>query len=212
MCAGKRPAVTGYCWTVIVFLDATTKPPDHSKWKHVHNYPEYKISKQGRIWSCARKMYKKLTIRPDGYLSVGMSRNNRTLLYLVHRLVAVAYLKKPVGCDKVNHKDGNKQHDVVTNLEWRTQSGNIRHAIETGLSKAEKAVIQLDSKSGKEIARFKSATIAGKTLNIGRSDIVRYALAALRRIARRPVVMGGNLCRCSYVIHCMTLVDNNENQ
>ena len=53
----------------------------------------------------------------------------------VHRLVAIAFLENTDNKPTVNHKDGNKQNNNVTNLEWSTQSEQMQHAFENNLAK-----------------------------------------------------------------------------
>ena len=53
--------------------------------------------------------------------------------YRVSRLVAEAFLTKTDGKDIVNHIDGNKQNDHVSNLEWSTNAENTQHAYDNGL-------------------------------------------------------------------------------
>ena len=53
--------------------------------------------------------------------------------YRVSRLVSEAFLTKPDGHDIVNHIDGNKQNDHVSNLEWSTIAKNTQHAYDNGL-------------------------------------------------------------------------------
>lgn len=52
---------------------------------------------------------------------------------LVHRLIAKTFLPNPHNLPVVNHKDGDKMNNKVSNLEWLTRNGNIKHAINLGL-------------------------------------------------------------------------------
>jgi len=53
--------------------------------------------------------------------------------YPLHRLVAEHFLPKPEGCDYVNHINGDRHDNRAANLEWVTQSENMKHAYRTGL-------------------------------------------------------------------------------
>lgn len=89
----------------------------------------YSISNTGDIFSVKRKIVLKPCIR-NGYFSVCLSYNNTKKNYLVHRLVAITFIENPNRYDIVNHKDGNKFNNNVSNLEWTTYSSNARHSIE----------------------------------------------------------------------------------
>ena len=73
----------------------------------------------------------KMTI---GYTSVTLRRNVSTRYY-VHRLVAAAFISNPDNLPIVNHKDGNKANNHVSNLEWCDQGHNIREDFRTGRRK-----------------------------------------------------------------------------
>lgn len=67
-----------------------------------------------------------------GYETVKLYYNGRYNQHYVHRLVAEAFID---GRDEtVNHKDGNKQNNHVSNLEWMSYSDNNKHARENGLA------------------------------------------------------------------------------
>lgn len=69
------------------------------------------------------------TINNRGYKTVGINKST----YMIHRLVASTYLNRPDGKDYVNHLDGNKLNNDVSNLEWCTIKENNEHARRTGL-------------------------------------------------------------------------------
>ena len=70
---------------------------------------------------------------PSGYYVVNMYLKTKMHRYLIHRMVAMAFLDNPQQKPYVNHKDGNKTNNYLDNLEWATPSENTLHAWETGL-------------------------------------------------------------------------------
>lgn len=70
-----------------------------------------------------------------GYLVVELQKGNA---FQVHRLVAEAFIPNPESKRTVNHIDGNKQNNSLSNLEWNTYSENIVHAYKTGLKTVKK--------------------------------------------------------------------------
>lgn len=69
----------------------------------------------------------------NGYLRCGMNIDGKPKSYLVHRLVASAFIPNPENKPFVNHIDGNKHNNNVENLEWCTKSENEKHAWLNGL-------------------------------------------------------------------------------
>lgn len=107
-------------------------------WKDIKGYGGlYQVSSFGRVKSLARiksknGFYKEKFMRPNnngnGYLQIGLSKNNKVIYYYIHRLVAQAFLLNINNYKYINHKDGNKTNNKVNNLEWCTQSENVKHA------------------------------------------------------------------------------------
>lgn len=63
----------------------------------------------------------------DGYLEVGLYKNGKKY-YRIHRLVAMAFIPNPDNLPQVNHKDGVRDNNRHTNLEWCTARENIHHS------------------------------------------------------------------------------------
>lgn len=145
-------------------------------WKDVAGYEGlYQVSNIGNVRSLDRhvphkRMGKKFCkghmmathINNSGYVTVNLCKDNKYKSFDVHRLVAIAFIESDnISCVEVNHKDENKQNNVVDNLEWLTKSQNNRHGtkVRRQQAKIKRPVIQYDS-SGKSIKEWESATDA----------------------------------------------------
>lgn len=108
------------------------------EWKYIiidDEETDYTIDILGRVYSCRSEKYLKPFPNPQGYMLVDIHHNKRSYTRQVHRLVALAFIPNPLNLETVNHKDGNKSHNFVENLEWMTRIDNVHHAWETGLAK-----------------------------------------------------------------------------
>jgi hypothetical protein len=74
----------------------------------------------------------------QGYLLVKLYKNGKGRKFKIHRLVSEIYIPNPNNLPQVNHIDGDKSNNHVSNLEWCTPSHNIKHAYNTGLKKPRK--------------------------------------------------------------------------
>lgn len=106
---------------------------EHEDWRDVVHNPMYAVSDLGRVVNTIRGHILQTRISNSGYERIGLMVNGRQRFYSVHRLVAEAFLSRPVGTTQVNHIDGDKTYNVVENLEWVTASENHRHAYRSGL-------------------------------------------------------------------------------
>ena len=102
-------------------------------WEAVLGYDgKYLISKRGDVYSVRNKKIIKPFIS-NNYKQVELNLNGKATKHLVHRLVAQTYIPNPNNLPCVNHKDGNKTNNDVSNLEWCSYSENMQHASVTGL-------------------------------------------------------------------------------
>lgn len=69
----------------------------------------------------------------NGYKQVQIMRKGKRYTKYVHRLVAECFLDNPEGYNEINHIDGNKANNAVSNLEWCNHSQNLIHSFRTGL-------------------------------------------------------------------------------
>lgn len=102
-------------------------------WKNINDFPNYEVSNLGRVKNVKTGHILK-TNTSDRYYSVELFNNGESKRILVHRLVAEAFLPKVTGKEWINHKDGNRYNNAVSNLEWCTPTENNIHAIHTGLN------------------------------------------------------------------------------
>ena len=122
----------------------------------------------GRIWSEKTKRFLKPVKRRDGYQMVHLMRDGKQSGKTLHRLVAMAFLPNPMSLSDVDHRDGNKSNNAVSNLRWVTNQENIRFAWNNGLNeRTREAVRERSSKpvrcleTGQE---FRSAKDASRSL------------------------------------------------
>lgn len=150
-------------------------------WKDVCNYEGYyQISNKGRIKSLDRyverngKLVKvkgkilNLNKNNAGYYYLNLCTNNSRKKFLIHRLVAIAFIPNQNKLKCINHKDENKSNNSVENLEWcnhkyNSNYGNIRSKLS---DKKCKSVICLELNK-----KFKSQTEAANYFNIKQSAI-----------------------------------------
>ena len=103
-------------------------------WKDIKGYEKlYQVSNLGKVRRIKfinnrtqKDKIKMLKLIKDkkGYLKINLWKNNKSKMFLVHRIVAETFILNPNNLPQVNHKDENKSNNCVENLEWCSQKYN----------------------------------------------------------------------------------------
>lgn len=95
--------------------------------KRIKDFENYYIYSDGRVQNCNTNHFLKYTSDKRGYLKVRLYKDKHQYTFLVHRLVALAFLPNPNNYPQVNHKDENKHNNDISNLEWCTVKYNANY-------------------------------------------------------------------------------------
>ncbi len=74
------------------------------------------------------KVMKTYTHPKNGYQSIDLRIDKKHKRYLLHRLIAECFIPNPQNKPEVNHMDGDKTNNDISNLEWATHSENGKHS------------------------------------------------------------------------------------
>lgn len=103
-------------------------------WQGIEGFSTYEVSSSGRVRNSVTRYVLAPLVTRYGYARVALCSKNTKTYRFIHRLVASAFLPNPEMKPAVNHKNGGKTDNQVTNLEWVTHSENQEHSRDTGLS------------------------------------------------------------------------------
>lgn len=139
-------------------------------WKEIEGTKGFiEVSNMGRVRSLLRGTPYVLKTQPDtkGYHRIRVTVEREKMCFKVHREVAKAFVPNPYNLPQVNHIDGNKDNNAVTNLEWVSNKENSHHAIKNGLWKAvfDAAMKENEKRKIPIIAYTDSVEIAFKSIS-----------------------------------------------
>ncbi len=102
-------------------------PKNAEYWRTVDGFPAYEVSSDGRVRTIKTGRMRKLQLRPNEYIHVGLQKDKKDSKHYVHVLVATAFCNRDEGCNIVDHINQNRADNNYKNLRWTTTSGNQRN-------------------------------------------------------------------------------------
>lgn len=144
----------------------------------------YRVSDTGKVYSLLTDRIMKSWIQPNGYESVYLRINGHYKTFTMHRLVMLAFVsERPAGMD-INHKDGNRLNNHLSNLEYITHQQNIDHASDVlgwSINGTKNPLAKLDDDKVREIRRLYSQ---GATIR-GLAKVFGVTPSAIQSVVRR---------------------------
>ena len=141
-------------------------------WKPYPLNNSYMVSNYSRVKSCVKKGYPYIMrcSKAQGYWRVAININNKPrCTKSIHRIMAETFIPNPLNLPQVNHRDENKEHNLLHNLEWCTNSYNMNYGTRNaragvGISYANSIRIAQYSLEGKYIASYRGMNEASRIL------------------------------------------------
>lgn len=141
------------------------------RWKAIEGFSNYEVSDRGRVRNKDTNYILRPGLAGNGYYTVALYKDKKATTQYVHALVSDAFISRREKSMTVNHKDGDKTNNNLSNLEVVTYSDNLQHAYKNGLNKHPKPVRIVETG---EV--FKSHTDCAKAIDGCAGDIT-YCLS-----------------------------------
>lgn len=150
----------------------------------IKDFENYSISNLGNIKNNQTNKILKIQ-KSSGYSTIGLLQNNKRNVFLIHRLVAKAFIPNPENKLTVNHKNHNTHDNRVINLEWNTHKQQNEHNYKTETEKRTtcraRSLICFDKDNNQNIMEFRTMTEAAEWLyKQGNSKNIEACLAGIR--------------------------------
>lgn len=140
-------------------------------WKEVPEWSWYLVNEQGQIFNTKTNKHLVGDKNNIGYHRVTLYNNKQRKRIFIHRLVAELFLDNPNSFAEVNHIDGNKDNNSVTNLEWCDRTHNEREARRIGIK--EYKPFQVTFRNG-DIKQYEFTPQLANELGVTRRTVLNY--------------------------------------
>jgi len=127
VCKGRQKTAGGYIWKYLETTERENPDVDLTTMKSIEGFPNYRVSSDGKVYSVSYKKFLKTQTNNDGYETIQVTNKGVKKDFLMHRLVAIGFIENKDNKQYVNHIDGNKLNNDISNLEWLTNSENMKH-------------------------------------------------------------------------------------
>lgn len=136
----------------------------------IEEFDNYAVSNYGRIKNVKNGKILTPVKNSRGYMHYVFCQNGVKKGFNIHRLVAIYFIENPFNLPYVNHIDGDKTNNNISNLEWCTAKENDTHARLNGL-KSQNKPIKATNISSEEVIVFDSIGEASSFLGINKGTI-----------------------------------------
>lgn len=121
----------------------------------------------GKVMALCKSKTMNTRIGNHGYKNVDLRKGGERKTRLVHRLIAETFISgKSLTRIQVNHIDGDKLNNAVSNLEWCSPKENVKHAMDIGLVNETTRASKLTPSSVHEIRELYSDGVSQAMLGI----------------------------------------------
>lgn len=171
-------------------------------WKRIQN-TEYRISSTGNVFSEKSNRFLSQSLDGRGYFRVTLWIDGEQTTEKVHRLVATTFIPSQESGLEVNHINGIKTDNSVSNLEWITHIDNMKHAHATGLMQigSESYIAKLDESSVEEIKLLFIKGLSNQEIS-NKYGVARGTISKIRQLktwkAVRPDLVFESNCTSKY--------------
>lgn len=133
--------------------------------KVIKEYPLYSVSNKGRVMKNSTRKVMKPSKKPNGYMQINLfTCDGRRKKEYIHRLVALTFISNDAKLPEVNHIDGQRNNNVLENLEWVTRRENIE---KSSIRKR----IRVRKKKGEFVGDYLSVSDACEALGLTLSNV-----------------------------------------
>lgn len=120
----------------------------------IRDYPNYAVSNFGNVLNIRRQLFLRQYQNGKGYNTVGLCKNGKEKKYHIHRLIAEHFIPNPDNLPVIDHIDGNRTNNEISNLRWATHQTNSQNRKKAKNTSSEFKGIGFDKKYNKWVSRI----------------------------------------------------------